>query len=66
MNPAHSIPGVLRHWLAALLVSCLVGNAISANAMAEAPIVRDLPPGLQVPDDARIGPSITCVNISTA
>jgi STE24 endopeptidase len=58
MNPATSFAPLFpiskwfRRLLASLLLSCL-----AAGAMAEASIVRDLPPGLQIPDAARTGPS---------
>ncbi len=44
--------GVLRRLLLAVLLCCLAGG----TAWAGAPIVRDLPPGLQVPAAAQPGP----------
>jgi STE24 endopeptidase len=43
--------------LASVLLSCLAVAAMPATAIAATPIVRDLPPGLQIPDAARTGPS---------
>lgn len=45
----------MRHLLRVLAVLLLIWAGISF-AQAEAPLVRDLPPGLQIPDAARPGP----------
>ena len=43
--------------LFAILIICVCALFASAQLHAESPIVRDLPPGLQIPDAARPGPN---------
>jgi STE24 endopeptidase len=51
-------PGVdAMKMLSAILFFCLCALFTSSEIHAESPIVRDLPPGLQIPDGARPGPN---------
>jgi STE24 endopeptidase len=52
LKASDSAPFLRRRLLAAALLSCTLGVA-----MAGQPIVRDLPPGLQIPAAAQTGPS---------
>ena len=51
MRAPRQIPSVLRSLLVAACLSCLTGGALAAQS-----IVRDLPPGLQIPTEAQTGP----------
>jgi len=51
MNPVTSISQAFRLLLPLALFWCL-----ASTALAEAPIVRELPPGLQIPAAAEVGP----------
>jgi STE24 endopeptidase len=52
MIPFRSVSLICRQLLQAVLLT-----GLAAAAWAEAPIVRDLPPGLQIPDAALAGPA---------
>jgi len=57
MNSPHSVLIWLRCLLASALLWSLAGavTATAATSSAQAPIVRDLPPGLQIPEAAKAG-----------
>jgi STE24 endopeptidase len=61
INSMTAVPQMLRSLWVAVSLLCLIGGA-----RAEQPIVRDLPPGLQIPSAAQPGPGFDVDNATEA
>ena len=61
LNSMRTVPRMLRGLWVAVSLLCLIGST-----RAEQPIVRDLPPGLQIPAAALTGPSFDVDNATEA